>query len=589
MEKINSLKVEMGINPKVLILGTMPGNQSLEKQEYYSSPNNSFWAIISGLFNDEKPFENYDEKRKCLFDNHIALWDVYDSCIRDKSVDKSIKETSFNDIPRILTDNPTISLIIFNGKKAEEAFKKHYQLNVKTVTAPSTSNAFPMKREKKTELWKEALGLSKKEEQPAETPRKEEGTPRSLEMTISGAPYIITLPIMEDEWKKDAKKLIEECDEENGNTDFRVDFYANVFRDLWEDERMIVLYDEKEPVNVLIQDRETGETVDQFTQNDVPLKTSDIVLDAGDIFFIKKCEDAKSYFSAKTVYSRDVFSFTKVKVIVGDRIMEGLVPFDFADEEAFFEELFTDFEIYNSCDDYSDETEGLYINLNGNCTVIGEELRPESNDLTPDNNTQSLNNHQNAEKMNIRIEITGRGNLYNIVSPSYLDSNEGWKDAIKPLIEKSEEEGEDIESLEEFEIFSAEYMDDCAEILLYDPEEEIYVTVIDTDSDDVIDEFTSKDVEFTDDNATINGGYICRQTYVKGGQLAVELYDVEYSRDNFSFNKVSVKFGDKNFEKGIEVGYEYYDEEAEYDTNAMFDIEDYDDKYSSLHINLDGK
>ena len=42
-------------------------------------------------------------------------------------------------------------------------------------------------------------------------------------------------------------------------------------------------------------------------------------------------------------------------------------------------------------------------------------------------------------------------------------------------------------------------------------------------------------------------------------------------------------------EKGIEVGYEYYDEEAEYDTNAMFDIEDYDDKYSSLHINLDGK
>ena len=60
-------------------------------------------------------------------------------------------------------------------------------------------------------------------------------------MTISGAPYIISMPIIEDEWKKDAKKLIKECDEENDRTDFRVDLYANTFIDYWEDEMMIVL------------------------------------------------------------------------------------------------------------------------------------------------------------------------------------------------------------------------------------------------------------------------------------------------------------------------------------------------------------
>lgn len=591
MNKINGLHFEAGEAPKILILGTMPGSQSIEKQEYYSSPNNSFWAIIEQVFNDGKPFANYNEKCACLHNNSIALWDVFDSCDREKSLDKAIKEPVYNDFESFLNKYPTISLIVFNGKKAEEAFKKHNQLNIKTVTAPSTSNAFPMKREKKTALWKEALGLSEKEEKPAETPRKEEGTLRSLEMTISGAPYIISMPIIEDEWKKDAKKLIKECDEENDSTDFRVDFYANTFRDYWEDEMMIVLYDEKETVNILIQDRETEETVDQFTQKDVPLKTSDVVLDAGDIFFIKKCEDAKSYFSAKTIYSRDVFSFTKVKVKVGDRMMEGLVPFNFADEDAFFNEMFTDFEIYNYCDDYSDETESLYINLNGNCTVIGEELRPDGDGFIPDNNTQPSNDQNNAEKMNIRIEISGRGNIFNIVSPSSLEDNEDWKDAIKPLIETSEEEGESIEDLDDFEEFSVEYMDDCEELMLYTPEEDhpVYIKVIDTDSDEVIDEFTSNDVEITDSNVTINGGYICRKAYVHAGQLAVDLYDVEYSRDNFSFNKVSVKIGDQSFDDRLEIGYEYYDEEAEYDTDAMFDIEDYDEKNASLFVNLDGE
>ena len=591
MEKITGLQYEVGKDPKILILGTMPGSQSLEKKEYYSSPNNSFWAILGSLFNDGKPFQNYDEKRKCLHDNHIALWDVFDSCKRDKSIDKNIKDPVYNDIEGMLADNPSISLIIFNGKKAEDAYKKHFKLNVKTVTDPSTSNAFPLSREKKTALWKEAFGLSK-EEKPVETLQNEEGTTRSLEMTITGAPYIITMPIMEDEWEKDAKKLIKECDEENGKTDFRVDFYGNKFRDHWDDEMMIVLYDENVPVNIEIQDRETEETVDQFTQNDVPLKTcDDVVLSAGDIFFIKKCEDAKSYFSAKTVYSRDVFSFTKVKVKVGDRMMEGLVPFDFADEDAFFNEMFTDFEIYNTCDDYTEKKEGLYIKLDGDYTVIGEDSRPSIKKNVPDNNTPISNNQNNTEKMNIRIEISGRGNIFNIVSPSSLENNEDWKDAIKPLIEQSEEEGEAIEDLDEFEVFQMEYMDDCEELMLYTPEEDhpIYVKVIDTDSDEVIDEFTSNDVEFTDNNDTINGGYICRKAYVYAGQLAVDLYDVEYSRDNFTFNKVSVKIGDQCFENRIEVGYEYYDEDAEYDTDAMFDIESYDEKNASLIVDLDGE
>ena len=36
--------------PKILILGTFPSENSLEKKEYYSNPSNRFWKVISALF-----------------------------------------------------------------------------------------------------------------------------------------------------------------------------------------------------------------------------------------------------------------------------------------------------------------------------------------------------------------------------------------------------------------------------------------------------------------------------------------------------------------------------------------------------------
>jgi hypothetical protein len=54
-------------NPEtgILILGTMPGDKSIEIGEYYGHPRNRFWKIISTITNNELPL-NYSDKKELL-------------------------------------------------------------------------------------------------------------------------------------------------------------------------------------------------------------------------------------------------------------------------------------------------------------------------------------------------------------------------------------------------------------------------------------------------------------------------------------------------------------------------------------------
>ena len=65
---------------KVLILGTMPSEESLRKQERYGHKSNQFWKIIFTLFGEELP-DSYKEKSDFLIKKNIAIWD--EMCIRD--------------------------------------------------------------------------------------------------------------------------------------------------------------------------------------------------------------------------------------------------------------------------------------------------------------------------------------------------------------------------------------------------------------------------------------------------------------------------------------------------------------------------
>lgn len=138
---------------RFLILGTMPGTDSLKTGEYYASSRNSFWKIMSALYNESKPFSSHEEKIECLHKNHIALWDVYKSCEREGALDKDIRNAVPNDINGFLKEYPSIETVIANGQKASENLK----LNRDFICAGSTSNTNSKPIEYKIEEWKDIL------------------------------------------------------------------------------------------------------------------------------------------------------------------------------------------------------------------------------------------------------------------------------------------------------------------------------------------------------------------------------------------------------------------------------------------------
>ena len=149
----------IGSSPNSLILGTMPGQESLKQQQYYAHPRNVFWKIIFKIFNGNYSTD-YSKRIDFVKENKIALWDVCSTCFREGSLDSDIKEEFPNKIHQLIQQNLMISIIIFNGQTAEKLYKKHFEYleNKKYFTALSTSPANASYTfEQKLENWK--LGL----------------------------------------------------------------------------------------------------------------------------------------------------------------------------------------------------------------------------------------------------------------------------------------------------------------------------------------------------------------------------------------------------------------------------------------------
>jgi hypoxanthine-DNA glycosylase len=141
---------------EILILGTMPGIISLEKQEYYAHKQNQFWKILFTVFANGTVPELFKEKCKVLQQNKIGLWDVLANCERKGSLDIHIKNHTENDILGLLQEFPKINRILFNGKESQRYFMKKFGniTGIVFYVMPSTSPANTVNFEEKLKLWR---------------------------------------------------------------------------------------------------------------------------------------------------------------------------------------------------------------------------------------------------------------------------------------------------------------------------------------------------------------------------------------------------------------------------------------------------
>ena len=146
----------------MLILGSMPGVDSLQKQQYYAHPRNAFWPILSEIF-DVRWHADYAVRVQQLQQLPIILWDTLKSCRREGSLDSAISKERLlaNDFAGLLERYRSVQLIAFNGAAAEKYFRQLVdgrlgpEIVLDRVRLPSTSPAHAsMGLQQKLDEWR---------------------------------------------------------------------------------------------------------------------------------------------------------------------------------------------------------------------------------------------------------------------------------------------------------------------------------------------------------------------------------------------------------------------------------------------------
>ena len=150
---------------RVLVLGSLPSEASIAAGEYYAHPQNAFWRIMARLAGAEG---SYTQRCTALTDARIALWDVLEQSVRPGSMDADIRlETAkANDFEGFFDAHNDIELVCFNGKKAEQMFRKFVKLTTqpRLASLPSTSPAYAsMSFADKLEVWRRTISIPREE------------------------------------------------------------------------------------------------------------------------------------------------------------------------------------------------------------------------------------------------------------------------------------------------------------------------------------------------------------------------------------------------------------------------------------------
>jgi TDG/mug DNA glycosylase family protein len=103
---------------RVLILGSLPGEASLRRGQYYAHPRNQFWRLMEAVTGRGLVDQAYPERLAALCAAGVGLWDVIASATRAGSLDADIRAHQPNTLVDFTATLPALQAVGFNGAKA---------------------------------------------------------------------------------------------------------------------------------------------------------------------------------------------------------------------------------------------------------------------------------------------------------------------------------------------------------------------------------------------------------------------------------------------------------------------------------------
>jgi hypoxanthine-DNA glycosylase len=155
MARKSSFPPVVAPDTRVLVLGSLPGERSLEAQRYYAHPRNRFWHLIGKVIGVALEPLDYEQRLAALLKAKVGLWDTVASAHRLGSLDAAIREAEHNALADLAASLPELRAVGFNGKtSARIGMPQLAGTGLALIALPSSSPAnASMPLADKEKLW----------------------------------------------------------------------------------------------------------------------------------------------------------------------------------------------------------------------------------------------------------------------------------------------------------------------------------------------------------------------------------------------------------------------------------------------------
>jgi hypoxanthine-DNA glycosylase len=140
---------------RVLVLGSLPGEESLARSQYYANPRNHFWRLIGAVIGSDLIALPYEERLEALLAAGVGLWDTVGSATRRGSLDGAIRLGRANDLAALAAGLPALRAVGFNGGKSASIGLPDLAArpDLALIPLPSSSPAYTRPFEEKLGAW----------------------------------------------------------------------------------------------------------------------------------------------------------------------------------------------------------------------------------------------------------------------------------------------------------------------------------------------------------------------------------------------------------------------------------------------------